>query len=229
MPDYNPLDLEQLSDEELVEYIQAEEDRGVSASVFGILVKRHTNHIFNFIHQYLPQKENAEDATQDTFLKTWKYISKFNQGQRFLPWLFTIARNTALDQIKKKHTMTFSELESLISSHGNAGISGNTNNYNDGNSLESSFIMQDPEPLPTEIFERTELSKELANAMNTLPPDYRVILAMHYEEDMTFEDIAEVLDRPMNTVKSWHRRAIFQIREQFRNFIDQNGSNILDK
>jgi RNA polymerase sigma-70 factor (ECF subfamily) len=49
--------------------------------------------------------------------------------------------------------------------------------------------------------------------MDTLPPDYKAVLIMHYTDDMTFEEIATVLVRPMNTVKSWHHRAIGKIRE----------------
>ncbi len=176
-------------------------------AAFNILVERHIDHIYNFVKQYCKENEDADDITQSSFIKAWKHIKSFKTGNKFTTWLFTIARNTALDHIKKRRSYSFSQMDIF----GSNSRSGNSN----GDNGDMSFVdtLKDPEPLPSEVFQRNELAIELSLAMETLPQDWRAVLVMHYTDEMTFEDIAMVLGRPMNTVKSWHRRSLIKIRE----------------
>ncbi len=121
-------------------------------------------------------------------------IRRYKKGRPFKPWLFAIARNTALDFLKKKRPHSFSSLE--------------------GEDGDVSFAdtLEDSEPLPTEIFERAESKEKLERLLDEIHPDHRSVLTLYYHEELTFEEIAEALDRPMNTVKSWHRRALIKIR-----------------
>ncbi len=184
--------LEEQSDEELAEATKNGDDNAYQA-----LMRRYMNHIFNFARQYAKNDDDAEDIIQDSFFKVWKYIKRFDKGKSFRPWLFTITRNTALDHVKKKRAMSFSEID-------------------DGND-EVSFAetLHDPEPLPQEIFDRALLSEEITGALSTLHPDHRAVLVMHYQQEMTFDEIADVMKKPMNTVKSWHRRALIKVRDLF--------------
>ncbi len=178
------------SDEELIEKVKKGDD-----TAFQELMSRYTKHIFNFILQYVKSREEAEDVAQDTFFKTWKYMKRFKDGMKFKPWLFTIARNTALDYIKKKKAITFSSMES-----------------EDEESFSFADTLSDTEPLPPELFARKELAEELTDAMSDLHPDHRSVLTMHYHEDMTFEEISEIMKKPMNTVKSWHHRSLSKVK-----------------
>ncbi|MFA6459353.1 MAG: RNA polymerase sigma factor [Candidatus Paceibacterota bacterium] len=181
-----------LSDEELAESTKKGDDEA-----YRTLMLRHMRHIFNFARQYTKSEEDTEDVVQDSFFKAWKYIKLFEKGKNFRPWLFTITRNTALDHIKKKRAMSFSELD-------------------DGNEdMSFADTLHDPEPLPQEIFEKGQLAEEMEAAMTNLHPDHRAVLIMHYREEMTFDEIAVVMKKPMNTVKSWHRRALIKIRSLF--------------
>ncbi len=186
------------TDEDLILQIKSGND-----TAYHILMSRYMKHIFNFILQYVRIREEAEDVAQDTFFKAWKYINRFKNGMKFKPWLFTIARNTALDYIKKKKATSFSEIDAT------------TTDTEDDSSFAESVV--DTEPLPSELFSRAQLSEQLDNAMSVLHPDHRAVLIMHYREDMTFEEIAETLKRPMNTVKSWHRRSLDKIRDSLVN------------
>jgi RNA polymerase sigma-70 factor (ECF subfamily) len=163
---------------------------------FQELTRRYLKHAFNFVRQYVREQEGAEDITQDAFLKAWKHISRFKPGYSFKPWLFTIARNTALDYIKKKKSIAFSSIE--------------------GDEDEGSFAETIPDagPLPNEIYADKELGSMLDEAMKILPPEHRAVVVMHYREDMTFEEIAKIIKKPMNTVKSWHRRSLLKIRDK---------------
>jgi len=178
------------SDEELIKKVKKGDD-----TAFQELMSRYTKHIFNFILQYVKVREEAEDVSQDTFFKVWKYMKRFKEDMKFKPWLFTIARNTALDYIKKKKALTFSSIEG-----------------DEDDSFNFADTISDNEPLPPELFARKELANELLGAMTDLHPDHRSVLMMHYHEDMTFEEIAEIMKKPMNTVKSWHHRSLLKVK-----------------
>jgi RNA polymerase sigma-70 factor (ECF subfamily) len=179
------------SDEELIESYK----RGDDAS-FQTLMRRSLKPVFNFVYQYVRNTEEAEDVTQDTFFKAWKNIKKFKGDKKWKPWLFTIARNTALDYIKKRKSTPFSEL-----------------NSNEEESIPFSETLEDSEPLADELFEQVQNVEELMATMDTLKPEYHSILMLHYHQELTFKEIATVMNKPMNTVKSWHRRALENVKE----------------
>ncbi len=185
------------SDEELAIQAQDGDD-----TAFNILSARHIKHIFNFVRQYIPKKEDAEDVVQNTFFKAWKHIKSFKKDKKFKGWLFAIARNTALDHIKKRRSFSFSEM--------------NSTDEESGGDISFADTLTDPEPLPAEVFERKEIAKELTGVLDQLSPDYRATLIMHYNDEMTFEEIAVIFKKPMNTVKSWHRRALKKVRDLLR-------------
>jgi len=182
--------MKEQTDEELAEFCKEHDD-----NAFQDLMRRYLKQIFNFARQYTHTSEDAEDVTQDTFFKVWKYIGRYTAGKKFKPWLFTIARNTALDFVKKKKSSPFSDLD------------------DHENNIAFADTLEDPEPLPPEIMENNSIAVHVANALQSLHPDHRAILLLHYREDMTFDEIGEIVGRPMNTVKSWHRRALLKLRD----------------
>lgn len=180
-----------VTDGELVLAAQRGQDQA-----FKELMERYIASIFNFSRQYAKTDEDAEDITQDAFFKAWRHIRRFDSTKPFKPWLYAIARNTALDHIKRKRASAFSELDA------------------DDSDIQFADTLEDEEPLQTELFERGELAREVAESMESLHPDHRAVLTMHYREELTFNEIADIMKKPMNTVKSWHRRALGKIRER---------------
>ncbi|MEN9912823.1 MAG: hypothetical protein RLY66_231 [Candidatus Parcubacteria bacterium] len=177
------------TDEQLAERSARGDD-----DAFQEIVRRYLGSIYRFAFQYARTEEDAEDIAQDSFFKAWKYIKRYKKGRPLKPWLFTIARNTALDFLKKKRPLTFSSIK----------------NGEDTTPFEDT--LEDTELLQTDLFERAESKEELLKLLDTLHPDHRSVLTLYYHEELTFEEIAETLERPMNTVKSWHRRALIKIR-----------------
>ncbi|MDE1975401.1 MAG: RNA polymerase sigma factor [Patescibacteria group bacterium] len=177
------------TDEALVAACKSGDD-----TAFGELMKRYTKPILAFVRQYAGNDDEADDIAQDAFFKAWRHIKRFSEGRAWRPWLYTIARNTSLDHIKKRRASVFSDLD------------------DESGELVFSDTLEDEEPLPHEIFERQELAAELEEAMRVLHPDHRAVIIMHYRDDMTFDEIAETMDKPMNTVKSWHRRALAKLK-----------------
>ncbi len=159
---------------------------------FDELTKRYLAHIYNFVRRY-GGKEDAADITQETFLKAWKHIKRFKEGASFKTWLFAIARNTAFDRLRKRKPSLFSDFDPQ----------------------EEGFFEEtipDSELLE-ELFERKEEIELLERGLLTLAPDDRAILLFHYHDEFTFEEIARILKKPMNTVKSRHRRALLKLRD----------------
>ena len=184
----------QYTDEKL-----ARECKILDEYAFQEIAKRYIRPIFNFVRRYAHSDDIAEDITQDTFFKVWKNIKQYKQGMKFRPWLYTVARNTALDYIKKKRASSFSELD---------------DNEND---LSFADTLSDQEPNQAEIFDAIKTKEILAQIVDQLHPDHQIVISLHYQDELSFDEIAKIMNRPMNTVKSWHRRALIHMRKLLKN------------
>jgi RNA polymerase sigma-70 factor (ECF subfamily) len=179
----------QIEDQRLVEkYLGGDE------SAFSELVNKYLKPVYNFIYQLTQDRSTLDDLTQITFLKAWKNLGRFDQTKSFKTWLFVIAKNNALDHLKKKKSLPFT----LFENEGNDNI------------LEN---ISDENPLPDEILNRQDIASELEKKLDEIPGHYRIILLMHYRDDFSLQEIAEILDRPYNTIKSQHVRALAKIKE----------------
>jgi RNA polymerase sigma-70 factor, ECF subfamily len=145
--------------------------------------------VYNYVFRIIPDKNEAEDITQEVFVKVWKNLGKVDPDKNFKTWIFAITRNTTIDWLRKRKNIHFSEEEDFEEN------------------------IPDIEPLPDEIFERKELGKELGGALLKIRPDFREIILLRYTEDFTFEEIAEITGKPLNTVKSHHHRALSALRK----------------
>jgi len=161
---------------------------------FEKLLNKYLKPVFNFVCQLSGDFQAAEDLTQETFVKAWKNIEKFDRERSFKTWIFTIAKNTTYDYFKKKKTIPFSN---FIDEEGN-------------NKLEN---MSDGNILPDEILERKNIAEELEKKINEVPKHYRIILLLRYKEDLSLQDISEILGKPYNTIKSGHVRALRSLKK----------------
>jgi RNA polymerase sigma-70 factor (ECF subfamily) len=178
------------TDQELIEQY-----KGGERIAIEILVDRHLKAVYNFCVRMVGNEADAEDVTQESFLKAWKNISKYNAEFSFKTWILSIARNTSIDFLRKKKSINFSELDSYSE---------------DDRKFEDS--LRDSELLPDEVFERKELAKEAQDALDAVPLRMREVVLLHLAEGLTFEEIARILKEPMNTVKSRYRRALEALR-----------------
>ncbi len=166
-----------------------------SQGSFDDLVTRYTKPLYNFTFRLTGNIQTAEDLVQETFIKVWKNLAKYDPQQPFRSWIFTIARNTTTDHLRKKKSIPFSVLSK-----------------DDDHLFEET--LSDDTPLPEESLSILENTETLENILGNLSIDYQIVLLLHYQEGLTFEEIGDVVDKPPNTVKSWHRRALISLREQ---------------
>lgn len=172
---------------------------------FNILVKRHVNSVYLFIFKLIGNKEDAEDITQETFIKVWQKLSKFDTDKNFKTWLFSIAKNTAIDKLRRKKSINFSSLNM-------DGADGASGDGHTGGSSDFESNLADTEPLPDEIFTKKESADALLKALAQLSDNQKLIIHLHITEELTYEEISEIIGRPMNTVKGQFRRAILKLK-----------------
>jgi RNA polymerase sigma-70 factor (ECF subfamily) len=178
------------TDDELIEaYGKGDE------SAFAALVDRHLPGVYSFAARLVGSKEEAEDIAQQTFVKAWKNLRRFRKGMRFRTWLLAIARNTAIDELRKKRPALFSE---FMREDEDAGI-------------EERF--PDRSPGAEERFDESLRTDALDAALAKLSAPYREILILHYREELTLDEAARALGIPLNTAKSRDRRALITLRK----------------
>lgn len=167
-----------------------------NASAFEALVGKYLKPIYNFLYQFTNNIPQTEDLTQETFIKAWKNIRKFDQSKSFKTWLFTVAKNTAFDYLKKKKTIPFSYFE----------------DFDGNNSLEE---ISEKSISIDKIIDQRELIENLEFHLKHIPEQYRIILKLRYKEDFSLSEISEILGRPYNTVKVYHQRALAKLKKAF--------------
>jgi RNA polymerase sigma-70 factor (ECF subfamily) len=137
----------------------------------------------------------AEDITQEVFIKVWKNIKKFDQNKSFRPWIFQIAKNTAIDFLRKKKTIPFSRFE----------------NEKGQNVLTNNIAEK-----PLNLLENLSDKETLDEAMSNLSEKDRKIIKLRHNDGMSFREIAELLKESINTVKSRYRRVLANLKKNIR-------------
>jgi len=158
------------------------------------LVGRYLKPVYNLALRLTGDGDEAEDIAQDAFVKMWRHLGRYRPGRSFRAWLYTIVRRTTIDHWRRKRHVPFSDFE----------------NEDGGNFLEEGLT--DPGPLPDESAMTAEEAAAATAAVKELPVIYRTVLYLRHDDELTFEEIGEVLDKPLNTVKSQYRRAVIRLR-----------------
>ena len=182
------------TDQELVlNYISGDEGS------LKILIERYIRPIYNFVYHLSRNVNDAEDITQETFVKVWKNLKKYNPKQSFKTWIFSIAKNTSIDWLRKKRNLVFSDFDT-----------------EDGNNYIENTT-RDENALQDELAIIAEDKKFLSEALKKLSLIYQSILVLRYSEELTFKEIGDILGKSLDTVKSQHRRALIQLKKTLEN------------
>jgi RNA polymerase sigma-70 factor (ECF subfamily) len=177
------------TDEELVDAFQ-----GGELSAFDALVRRWERRIQGAIHRVMGSEEEARDLCQETFLKAYRALASFKREARFSSWLYQIALNLCRDRMRRRRGRTMVSLDAMD---------------DEGASLPGK---QGPSPL--ELAESGALARAVAAAVNGLPDEQREVIVLKEYQDLTFLEIAEILDVPLSTVKTRLYRGLGQLRQR---------------
>lgn len=161
-----------------------------SQDAFRDLVVRYQRPILSLIRRMVRSPSLAEDLAQEVFVKAFRALASFDQRRKFSSWLFKIAHNTAIDQLRRRQLSTV-PLET---------------SEQDEPSLVN--ILADPgAETPATRVERMDLGKAIEEAVASLKPIYREVVILRYQEGLAYEEIAEISELPLGTVKTHLYRA----------------------
>ncbi len=179
--------------------ILAQQTLAGDQDAFEVMVKRYHIPLFNFIYRFLGDYDQACDALQQVFLRFYISLPKLNTGEPFKPWLFQVARNCCVDELRRRrrYAIHFSQLETE-NSDGEVPFPGD---------------MTDPGPLPEDVMERRDLQQYLHNAIQSLPPKFRAVVLLCYMSQCSFSEIGHILNMPEATAKTYFHRGKVLLRK----------------
>jgi len=162
------------------------------------LIARYQNRLYRYLLRLVREPAEAEDLFQQTWLRVAQKIRAFDPSRNFDAWLFTLARNLAIDHLRRIRPLSLDE-----------PVSGEPFEESRTDRLIST------ESLPFDRALAAERRNRLAQAMERMPAVYREVLTLRFEEEMKVEEIAQVIGAPLSTVKTRLRRSL----EQLRNYL----------
>jgi RNA polymerase sigma-70 factor, ECF subfamily len=187
--------MERMNDEQLVKNYLDGDEKALEL-LFGYYLKP----IYNFLFRLVGNTKDAEDLSQEAFMKAWSNLKRFDGQKVFKAWIYKIARNTAIDFLRKKKSLNFSDLT--------------------GDEESILVDLADDKQLPDERMMEMDLKSEIREALNELPLDYRTVMLLYYNGQLNFREIGEVMGESINTVKSRHRRALGMLRKILLDYND---------
>ncbi len=159
------------------------------------LISRYQNRLYRYLLRMVRQPAEAEDLFQQTWLKVVEKIHSFDVTRNFDAWLFTLARNLAIDHLRQIRPQS---LDKPLADNGNRETAADR------------IPSRDYTPLDTAL--AVERRTQIDEAMAALPMIYREALTLRFEDGMKIEEIAQVIGVPVSTVKSRLRRSLEQLR-----------------
>lgn len=161
---------------------------------FSLLVQRYQRRVFNLVFRMLQNYEEACEITQETFLAAWQGLPAFRGEARFTTWLYRIAYNCSLKQLDARKRDQALQV-----------------------ALQSEQVLEDEERGSVDLA-RLDNQELVQEQLSQLPPKYRVVLILRHLQDMTYEEMAEVLTMPIGTIKTHLFRARNLLKERLQAF-----------
>ena len=177
-----------------------EQARQGDTGAFGQLVHQHQNRLFNTILHVTGNREEAEDVVQDAFFQAYTKLDSFRGNSSFFTWLYRIAFNLAVTRQRRK------KVEAAARKQREAAAGD----------------LSDADESPPERALREERASQLHAAINALSEEHRAILVLRELEECSYEQIAEILEMPVGTVRSRLHRSRLQLREKLHEMLREN-------
>ena len=184
-----------LSDEVLFFRVQREDTRA-----FEVIVGRYRTRLYNCIYRMVHNTESAEDLVQETFLRVYRNRHNYKAISNLSTWIYTIALNLARSELRKRKRRQFFSLNA--SPH--------------ENSTRESIDLPDTGAGPGDHLEQNELGRAIQRAIDQLPEKYKSVIVLRDIEEMSYEQIGDILRCPTGTVKSRVNRGRLRLQEMLR-------------
>jgi RNA polymerase sigma-70 factor (ECF subfamily) len=176
------------SDETLAALVQ-----GNNQEALGVLIDRYQGKLMRYGRRFLAQDADIADAVQDVFIKAYENIQSFDATRRFSPWIYRIAHNTFVNELRRKsrEPLLYIDLDTILA--------------------HPSYEFD-----PAADEERTEMKALMDKGLNTLSPAYKEVIILYYIENQSYQEIADILQVPLGTVGVRLKRA----REALKKYVE---------
>lgn len=180
-------------------------------NVFNELVNRYHKQAYNIAYRMTGNHADAEDLTQDTFVKAFRFFSSYRRDLPFENWIYRIMSNLHVDVLRRRPKAHIRSLDEPV-------------NHEDG---VVPFEIADRSEGPESLAVSSELDARMQDALNTLPPDFKMTVVLSDIEGLSYEEISEVMRCSIGTVRSRLHRGRKLLREKLRPYVDDR--NIMEE
>lgn len=163
------------------------------------LVSRFQRPLFSIIHPMVRDAELAEDLAQETFVRAFRKLDQYDSDYKFSSWLFKVGYHLTIDHLRKKRP-------EILSIHGAPDATTPDQQEATAITLESRTER------PDEVTEARALGDEIDRALETLRPEYRAVIILRHLEGRSYDEIADIMELPLGTVKTYLHRARGELR-----------------
>lgn len=189
--------MEPLTDEALVSATLEGDEQS-----FTELVQRYQSRLVNYLYRLLGNLDEAHEVAQEVFFKVYQALDRFNPKYRFSTWIFRVAQNAAIDQIRKRRL----KLVSLT-------------RQDDGEDETRDWDLPSPERDAYRQFRNEERGDAIQQAIDELPEEYRELIVMRHFGDLSYDEIATTQEMPLGTVKNKLFRGRQMLKEKLRDYL----------
>ncbi|MBD3284814.1 sigma-70 family RNA polymerase sigma factor [candidate division WOR-3 bacterium] len=151
------------------------------------IVKRYQGPIFAYVYRWMRNRADAEDLTQDVFIKMFRALGTYSRKSSFRAWLYRIARNRIIDFLRRKKPYAV-DIDNVV--------------------------LEDENPTPIEVHAKTSEREMLDKVIESLPPLYREVLLLRHRDELTYEEIVESTGIALGTIKARLHRARAMLKKQ---------------
>lgn len=165
---------------------------------YGKIVARYRGRLYNFVFRFVGDRETAEDIVQETFLRAFRKRKEYRAIANFSTWLFTIAGNLAKSELRRRKRWRLFSL------------------HRDDES-DTGMELPDESLRPDKVAESSLADDQIHEAIDSLPENYRQVILLRDVEGMAYQQISEIVNCPVGTVKSRVNRARIKLQQKLKN------------
>lgn len=159
--------------------------RGGDRAAFAELVELYKDKIYHLAYRMLRSRHEAEEIVQETFLRVYMNLDRYDENQKFSTWIYRIATNLCIDRLRKRKVNY-----SLDAEMGDG----------EGSDWYSTLASQDPSPDNQVLLSETQM--QIRESIETLPEKYKAVVILRYLQDLSLQEISDVLSMPVTTIKT---------------------------
>ena len=198
--------IREFSDHDLIEAT-----RNGDESAYGEIVSRYKNPLVSYLYRMLNDYEEAVDLTQEAFVRVYFAIDRYHSDYAFSTYIYRIATNLAISELRKRKRRRLLSLTGFFKSD-----------------TEESADLQPPDsrPGPEESLAKGELSRTIANAISALPEIYRAPIILREVEELSYEEISDILDLGLGTTKSRISRGRGMLRQKLESYLEPTNDEL---